>query len=314
MAAGLAQEGGLPSALWAGTRSRGPVQLRFHVIDEDFEYELACGLPIQGPGSTSQFKLDPQVKEESLSIIGEAGKPVVMLHRNGRAVQVRDRDGRMVVYPLSLTDNESALCQIRDPQRYPELSVLRDRLQRWRFYHHFRTDMLSPLRQPQVGVVTPVLGHDGSDLAAALQTIIEFGDHSCLHQAIAEAFPATELRIAKDEGGRFRIQMRPQGILRWLDASELSDGTLRFLCLAAALLSSRPPALLALNEPEASLHPDLIAPLGRLMVAASRLAQVWITTHSRELAKVITAHSGEAAIELNIVDGQTQVVNSLSST
>ena len=50
------------------------------------------------------------------------------------------------------------------------------------------------------------------------------------------------------------------------DASELSDGTLHYLCLLAALLSPRPPSLLALNEPEASIHPDLIGPLAKLIV------------------------------------------------
>ena len=44
-------------------------------------------------------------------------------------------------------------------------------------------------------------------------------------------------------------------------AGELSDGTLRYLCLLAVLLSPRPPELLALNEPETSIHADLLEPL-----------------------------------------------------
>ena len=59
------------------------------------------------------------------------------------------------------------------------------------------------------------------------------------------------------------------GILRPLEARELSDGTLRYLCLIAALLSPRPATLLALNEPEMSLHPELMQPLAELIVLAS---------------------------------------------
>jgi predicted ATPase len=93
-----------------------------------------------------------------------------------------------------------------------------------------------------------------------------------------------------------------------LQASELSDGTLRVLCLVAALLSPRPPALLALNEPETSLHPDLREPFARLIATASRSTQLWITTHARDLAERIEAFSGHPRLELRLVDGETRVV------
>ena len=57
------------------------------------------------------------------------------------------------------------------------------------------------------------------------------------------------------EAGRFTLAMRQSGLLRPLAAEELSDGTLRYLLLVAALLSPRPPQLLVLNEPETSLTP-----------------------------------------------------------
>jgi predicted ATPase len=49
------------------------------------------------------------------------------------------------------------------------------------------------------------------------------------------------------------------GLLRSLKAAELSDGTLRYFLLISALLSPRPPTLMILNEPETSLHQDLLA-------------------------------------------------------
>jgi len=97
------------------------------------------------------------------------------------------------------------------------------------------------------------------------------------------------------------------GLLRPLDARELSDGQLRFLCLCAALLSPRPPSLMALNEPETSLHPDLIDALARLIVRASKDTQLWITTHSGPLADRIEQHSGLSRVRLCMANGETLI-------
>ena len=98
------------------------------------------------------------------------------------------------------------------------------------------------------------------------------------------------------------------GLNRALDATELSDGTLRYLCLMAALMSPRPPTLLALNEPETSLHPDLLNGLARMIVRASKNSQLWITTHSSYLAESIERYSGEQSIKLELSNGETAVV------
>jgi predicted ATPase len=97
-------------------------------------------------------------------------------------------------------------------------------------------------------------------------------------------------------------------LLRPLTAPEFSDGMLRYLCLIASLLSPRPPSLLALNEPETSLHPDLLKPLARLIAQSSRTSQLWITTHSRILADHIEAFSGVPPVELELVRGETKIV------
>lgn len=81
----------------------------------------------------------------------------------------------------------------------------------------------------------------------------------------------------------FRLQLHQPGLLRPLDATELSDGTLRYLLLAAALFSPRLPPLLVLNEPENSLHPDLLAPLARLIAAVAERTQVWVIAHAEQL-------------------------------
>jgi predicted ATPase len=312
----IADEGGMPSVLYAGrekvryTRRKPPVRVILSITGDDYQYELQFGLPESGPPvvNPSQFMLDPKIKEESVRL---ADSRVTLMNRDRGTAHIRDADGRMVTYPLALLDSESVLSQIQEPHVYPELSALRMEMLRWRFYHGFRTDPHSPLRSPQVGVMTPVLSHDGADLAAAVQTIVEIGDEDGLREAVDRAFPGARLEV-RNEHTRFSLLFHMPGVLRALSAPELSDGTLRYLCLVAALLSPRPPALLALNEPETSIHPDLIAPLAQLIANASRRAQLWITTHSRALAGSIEQFSGQVPIELRMDDGETVIASASS--
>jgi predicted ATPase len=297
----LAEEGGMPSVLWAGPRQKNaPARFTVGVRLEDLAYELSCGLvpPPQGP-----FTLDPDVKEETVWLHEGKRRHVVAERRSGSAF-ARDAEGHRTTFAAELWSGESVLAQLSEPHRFPLLSALRGELLRWRFYHHFRTDLASPLRQEQVGVRTPALGHDGRDLAAALMTIDNIGDDRALHEAVESAFPGARLELDSADG-RFSFRLRMPGLQRALEAAELSDGTLRYLCLLAALLSPRPPPFLALNEPESSLHPSLLPPLGRLIAAASRRGQVFVTTHARELATALEEHAGATVLPLTKDEGAT---------
>jgi predicted ATPase len=311
LARALAEEGGMPSALWAGSRQKGAVRMTLGVAWDDWDYELACGLPAREAIATA-FVLDPLVKEEWVRMPTPGRRPVALLERKNMSLWLRDRDGRRVSYPFELLASESAMAQILEPQLYPELAWLRGQMAAWRFYHHFRTDPDSPLRRPQVGVQTPVLSADGHDLAAALQTILEIGDDRALEDELDAAFPGAELTIFQ-ERGRFEPGLVLPGIKRPFEARELSDGTLRYLCLLAVLLSPRPPALLALNEPETSIHADLLEPLAHLIVKASERSQILVVTHSRALAGHIEAASRCPVFRLEKVEGETVVAGRLPS-
>ena len=71
----------------------------------------------------------------------------------------------------------------------------------------------------------------------------------------------------------------------------MSDGTLRYLAIAGALLGYRLPSFIALNEPETSLHPDLLEPLARLILRAGQRTQIWVVTHSERLAQAFMRES-----------------------
>jgi hypothetical protein len=183
----------------------------------------------------------------------------------------------------SLRPWESMLTELADPDRAPELLRVRRMIRGWRFYDGFRADAAAPARTPQVGTRTPVLADDGRDLAAALQTIRENG-RSELDRAVADAFDGAILEVTVD-GGRFDVELHQPGMLRPLAGAELSDGTLRYLLLVAALLTPDPPSLMVLNEPETSLHPDLLAPLARLVRSAAERSQVMVVSHSDALIR-----------------------------
>jgi len=334
----IAEGGGMASVFWAGhrqTRTQSsatskPVRVMLGVKTDQFCYELSCGLPPYDPNNCCYFDprgytkpqafvLDPEVKEERVWIEDGRSKPVTFFQRNNSGTWVLDTSGRRVSYSGELSTAEGILSQLREPHLYPELSALAVEMNQWRFYHHFRTDPESPIRRPQVGVRTPVLSHDGSDLAAALQTILEVGDGEGLLEEVARAFSGADLIVdypkplppnappeLRKEG--FSIFLKNSGLTRLLTAAELSDGTLRYLCLLAALMSPRPPKLLALNEPETSLHPDLLDGLARMIVRACNYSQMWVTTHSTRLAELIEQYSVEPAIRLELINGETKVV------
>ena len=107
--------------------------------------------------------------------------------------------------------------------------------------------------------------------------------------------------------GVFELSVEQRGLLRALKTAELSDGTLRYLLLVAALLSPRPPPLLVLNEPETSLHPDLLPALGRLITSASTRSQVLVVSHAQLLVDELSKVKGCSVLRLHKVLGETKI-------
>jgi predicted ATPase len=322
----LARQGGLPATLWAGpehigrsvrdgshpvqgTARTGPVSMKLGFATEQFGYAMDLGLPKLAP---TAFRLDPEIKREVV-FAGPVLRPATMLtDRANLTVRLRASGGGWEVATDQLRPYDSMLSELADPQRAPELLTLRDEMRSWRFYDNVRTDPGSPARAPQIGTRTPVLSHDGADLAAALQTIRELGDAAALDAAVDRALPGSQVTVHSD-GGRFELELHQHGLLRPLGGADLSDGTLRYLVLIAALLTPAPPSLLILNEPETSLHPELLPALADLIQDAAERTQVIVVTHSRPLAAALDRSAAErdgdiALIELAKEFGETTVV------
>ncbi|HEY6120199.1 MAG TPA: AAA family ATPase [Pyrinomonadaceae bacterium] len=317
----LAREGGLRSTLWAGPEKFGravkrgdyPVQgtarkerinLRLGFAGDGFGYAIDLGLPTP---SSSAFALDPEIKRECIWS-GPILRPAALLvDRRGSVVRTKGENGEWNTISYQLSTFDSMMTQFADPRNAPEMLVLREEIRSWRFYDHFRTDVDAPARLPQIGTHTPILSNDGADMAAALQTIREIGDGAALDTAVADAFPGSTLSVFNVEG-RFEIAMNQHGLLRPLKAAELSDGTIRYILWIAALLTPRPPGVLVLNEPETSLHPDLLPALGRLIASAAKASQVLVVTHAAGLIRTLEKQPDCNSVTLEKEFGETKIV------
>ena len=303
--ASLAREGGLTSTFWAGPEAiarsvrqgthaveglakREVASLKLGFGSDTYGYSIDLGYP-PPPPPTTMFELDPRVKRECIWHGPVYRKASALVDRRNNFVWLSTTsDEEPVMLTQHLADTDSMLASIADPQRAPEMLAVREGVRGWRFYDQFRTDSEAPARVAQIGTWTPVLQHDGSNLAAALQTIMEIRSDKALSSTLEDAFPGSRLYI-EDRNGRFELQLQQHGLLRPLSAAELSDGTLRFLLSIAALLTPRPPELMVLNEPETSLHPDLLPALARLILTAAASAQIIVVSHAQKLIETLTA-------------------------
>jgi predicted ATPase len=322
----LAGEGGLPSTLWAGpesfarsvkmgehpvqgVRRKGPVALRLGFSSDDYGYAIELGLPMP-PGNVAQyeaskFTLDPEIKLETLWVGALPGRSSVLADRHGPSVRLRSKEeGTWVQVETGLAPYDSMMTHCADPRDGLELLLVREMMRTWRFYDHLRTDADAPARRPQIGTRTQALAGDGGDLAAAIQAIREVGAASALEEAIERAFPGHSIQVVVS-GSYFELEMRQPGLLRPLKAAELSEGTLKFLLLVAAMFSPRPPGLMILNEPETSLHSDLIPALARTIGEASATSQIIVVSHSDALIQHLTSDFKCREIRLRKELGET---------
>ncbi|MEM7474671.1 MAG: AAA family ATPase [Planctomycetota bacterium] len=323
LVASLAREGGLSSVLWAGPESmsgsmqagtqpvqgtlrKKPVALKLGIAAEPFSYCFDLGLPVP---SASMFSRDPEMKRECLWRGIGMDAPSLCADRKKSTLRCRSAGGKWQDVDMLLHGQSSMLSEYLDPFGAPEIILMKQVLASWRFYDTFRTDSDSPARRVQPGTFTPVMASDGSNLAAALQTVREIGDSDQLNALIDQAFPGCRARVVSTDSGLELLLDQP-GMLRELSVAEVSDGTLRFLLLVTALLSPRPPAFLVLNEPENSLHPELIPALATLISKAAERSQVLVVSHSQALVSALEEHEDCVSLHLQKKLGETTLVDS----
>ncbi|MFT4003511.1 MAG: AAA family ATPase [Rhizobium sp.] len=308
----ISSEGGMFSAMWSGKRrSHEPARIRFDVelLDPEraaiFRYWIEAGM--RPPCASAGFPLEPQVKAEELSV--EAGRrPVTMMKREGPGISVRGETGGMEQHREQALTSETAIALLGDAGYFPEVGTFRRAVDAWRFYHGFRTDRGSPLRAPCLAVTAPMLDEDGANIAAVFATLVHTREDTVeLDRVLAAALGGARLVVPEPQETADFGLMLPEFPNRVFQPRELSDGQIRFLGLAAALMSYRLPPLIALNEPEASLHPDMLPPLADMIAEAAKTSQIWIVTHSELLAQAVRERCGARPRRVVREDGSTWI-------
>lgn len=312
----LAAEGGLPSAFWAGERRiQDKPRICFGVKLDNLgtdhgsigfdnpNYSFEVGFPPKV--AHAAFPNEAEIKTETLTM--QAGqRKITMMERKGRTISVRNDKGARIQIEDDLLASECALSNLGATATYLEIAAMRRTLSQWRFYHGFRTDAASPIRQPTPAITAPLLLSDGSNLAAVFATLRHIREDSFdLDNAIDDVFPGAKLEVPLPEQHASFALTYPEFPNRAFAASELSDGTIQYLALMGALLSYRPPPFMALNEPETSLHPSVLPALGRLIAKAAERTQILVVTHSTELADAIKTETGITPRQVIKTDGAT---------
>ncbi|WNG43193.1 AAA family ATPase [Archangium minus] len=175
----------------------------------------------------------------------------------------------------------------------------------WRFYPGFDVSRGAALRRPVPSEPEPVLASDGSNLSAVLfHLMVECPERwRELEASLREALPSFLSLSVKPRGGPGTVLCvwREAGVRDELTLADLSDGTLRLLCLVALCLAPRKAPLVGLDGPELGLHPRVLPVLSRLLRRASEETQVLVATQSPEL---LAGLPPDTVAELRRVEGR----------
>ncbi len=178
----------------------------------------------------------------------------------------------------------------------------------WIVYHFHDTSMLAPMRRDQSLHDYDRLRNDASNIAAFLLHLKQTneGSYQLIRETIHLIAPFFDdfLLRTRDYGENemVRLEWQQKGSDFPFQPNQLSDGTMRFICLATALQQPSLPATVVIDEPELGLHPYAISVLADLIKSASTQTQVIICTQSPIL---LDYFEPEDVITVNRIDGRS---------
>lgn len=201
----------------------------------------------------------------------------------------------------------SILAQIRDPGRYAVLNYLQQHYSSIQLYRDWSFGPHAMLRKPgRPDERQDRLARSAQNLAVVVQAM-DARTRKKIITGLQTLYPGIQGIQAKPvAGGSLLLYLEEEGGIE-IPASRLSDGTLRFISLLVILHDPKPPPLIAIEEPELGLHPDVLRHVAELLMEASERTQIVVTTHSRQLVDclqddpesiiVCEKHDGESVFE-----------------
>jgi predicted ATPase len=284
----LRQGGGPAAWIWKGQRRGGPPK------SAEFNSTLASG---ESEGLVHSFHMDSAgtLNQESLhtpdrtEIFSRVGKDLWL---NGLSQYESD---------------QSVFRQYRNPADPTPVTAIGKKLESIRIYREFRTGKNEPLRGgTSGGTEGSRLDESGQNLALVLH---DFDAKNRLDQMgkILGELNADYKRVKpRYVNGVWLVQLDEEGLLDPVLSQRISDGTLKFLCLAAVLLDPEPPPLICIEEPETGLHPEALRVVGNLLLQAAARTQLVVTTHSADLINEFTSIPDAVLVTRKSADHATE--------
>ena len=206
----------------------------------------------------------------------------------GRYRQLRRED---------LAPDQSVLSQRRDPDQYPEITYLGNHYKQLTFFRDGNMGRNTALRLPQpVDQPNDALAEDASNLGLVLSRLSLTGDvKDRIIAQLTQFYDQFKDFLVLVQGGTVQVFFREKNLHHPVSATRLSDGTMRFLCLASILCDPHSTPLLGIEEPEIGLHPDILPVIAEMLIEASQRTQIIVTTHSDILVDALS-HVPEAVL------------------
>ena len=306
------RRGGIPEWLWKGDDAPGVAIVDAVISYTDRTMPLRHVLELGQQGERFEVR-DERIENEAPNpgqmepyfyYRYQRGNPVINDFIDELGGPRRERRlRRSTVYP-----EESILSQRDDPDLYPELGWLQSQYRRIELYRNWEFGPAAiHRRSPKADEPSTFLTERGENLALVLSRLR--GDsRQAFVKSLQQIYDGIEDFQVEVGGGRADLFVVERGAgTRYIPVSHLSDGTLRYMALAAILLDPEPPPLVVIEEPELGLHPDVVLSIGRMLVEASRRMQLVVTTHSHGLIDalddcpssvvVCDKHDGESVFE-----------------
>lgn len=234
-------------------------------------------------------KDDPRAKDVRFYYRFQNGHPAISVSESGADTTANHRYRQRKLKRESIDPTQSILSQRKEPDLYPEVAATANRFGSIQLYREWSFGRSAPLRRPQPGdLPSDELLPQLVNLGLVLNDLEHRNDWDHFNKLMARFLPRYKRLTTKIAAGLVQIFLHEDGLSAPVPASRLSDGTLRFLSILAALFNAASASSLCIEEPELGLHPDVISQLADMLVEASERTQLIVTTHSDVLVSALT--------------------------
>ncbi len=281
----IKEMGGVREWLWKGPSAQKEALIEAVVCYPQGKQPLRHALSISENGG--RFEVVDERIENRDSDHGKSDPSFFYRLQRGQPVLNDVSEKSRKLRRETVKPDQSVLSQVRDPERYPEVAWLQEQYEAIQLYRSWSFGPAASLRLAQSAHLRSDFLADGGENLVLVLSKIRPKVKSEFLASLGRLYEGIEDFHLTVEGGNVLLFLEESGG-REIPSTRLSDGTLRYLCLLAILLHPDPPRLIAIEEPELGLHPDVVPHVAELLVRASERTQLVVTTHSRMLVDALT--------------------------